>query len=148
MAKKKPSFSKELNISVPLNCWLTAIVESITINKMTTISSTIRIPKTTFANFFRFSPNSSNALIIIVVEELANNPPRKILSIVDQFIHRPTKYPTTTIQIISTIAVMEAEPPTLSNFLKLNSNPRLKRRKITPIFAQISTLCSSATDGI
>ena len=90
-AKKKPNLIKELISSTPLKCWLTAIVESITINNITTISSTIKNPKTTLANFLRLSPHASKALIIIVVEELANNPPRKILSIVDQFINRPTK---------------------------------------------------------
>ncbi len=37
-------------------------------------------------------------------------------------------------------AVTEAVPPTFSNFLKLNSNPKLKSKKITPISAQTSML--------
>ena len=50
-------------------------------------------------------------------------------------------------KIISTNAVMEAEPPTFISFLKLNSNPRLKRRKITPISASVLILVISTTEG-
>lgn len=46
-----------------------------------------------------------------------------------------------------TIAVIEAEPPTLTNFLKLNSKPKLNRRKITPISPQMLMLLVSVTDG-
>ena len=44
-------------------------------------------------------------------------------------------------------AVIEAVPPTLSNFLKLNSNPKLNNRNITPISAQIVILFVSLTVG-
>ena len=88
--RKKSSFSTEVIISVPLNCWVTAMVDSNTISKITTISSTINTPNTIPANCCRFTPNSEKALIIMVVDELASSPPRKRLSINDQFIHLPT----------------------------------------------------------
>jgi hypothetical protein len=49
--------------------------------------------------------------------------------------------------MISTKAVMEASPPTRINFLKLNSRPRLNKRKITPISASVSMFSTSATVG-
>ena len=50
-------------------------------------------------------------------------------------------------KIISTKAVTEADPPTFTNFLKLNSRPKLKRRKITPISAKVLILVASTTEG-
>ena len=44
-------------------------------------------------------------------------------------------------------AVMEAVPPTFISFLKLNSNPKLNKRNITPISAQTVTLFISLTVG-
>jgi hypothetical protein len=84
---------------------------------------------------------------MIVVEELASIPPRKRLSIVVQPSNFPKKYPVIVMKIISTKAVMEADPPTRINFLKLNSRPRLKRRMITPISAKVSIFSRSATVG-
>ncbi|MNL51475.1 hypothetical protein D3C87_1745770 [compost metagenome] len=75
--------------------------------------------------------------MIIVVDDTDNIPPKKMLSIVDHPIAFPATKPISSINTTSTIAVIDAEPPTLTSFLKLNSRPRLNNRKITPISAQI-----------
>ncbi|MCY1510787.1 hypothetical protein D9M68_451760 [compost metagenome] len=82
--KKNKSFSTDSKSSIPENCWLIATVESNTIIKMATMSSTIKAPKTIPANFWPFTPNSSKARRIIVVDEIDKITPRKILSIDDQ----------------------------------------------------------------
>jgi hypothetical protein len=43
--------------------------------------------------------------------------------------------------------VTDAVPPTCTNFLKLNSRPREKRRKITPISDHTLTPSESTTVG-
>ncbi|MNL26459.1 hypothetical protein D3C87_1479870 [compost metagenome] len=145
--KKKPSFKIDSSIIAPSNCWLTASVVSNTSNKMATRSSTIRTPNTSPANFLCFTPSSSNALMIMVVDETERIPPRNILSMVDQPITLPATKPISSINTTSTMAVIEAEPPTFTSFLKLNSRPRLKSKKITPISAQMSILFLSTTVG-
>lgn len=50
------------SISVPSKLWLTAIVESITINTMARISSRISTLSTSPVNCFLRIPKSSNAL--------------------------------------------------------------------------------------
>ena len=45
------------------------------------------------------------------------------------------------------MAVTTALPPLLSNFLKLNSSPRLNRSTTMPISAQKSMFASVVTDG-
>ena len=147
-AKKKSNLVTVNNNSVPSNSRLTAIVDSNTMSKITTISSTTSTPKTTRAYCLVLMPNSSKARMIIVVDELASIPPRNRLSMKDHPISRPSQYPVAVIKAISTKAVIEAAPPTRNNFLKLNSSPRLKRRKITPISASVLILSLSITDGV
>jgi hypothetical protein len=100
------------------------MVDNKTINRITTISSTIRTPKTTLTNCIYLTPISSKARIIIVVDELASIPPNNKLSITDHCNHRPSKNPDTVMKPISTNAVIDAAPPTRNNFLKLNSKPK------------------------
>ena len=45
-------------------------------------------------------------------------------------------------------AAMTAVPPTFTNFLKLNSNPSAKRRKMTPISDHVWMLAVSMTEGV
>ena len=59
----------------------TAIVVSITIMTMPAISSTMSTPKTISVKRCALSFKSSNALIIIVVEDIESMPPKKRLSI-------------------------------------------------------------------
>ena len=87
--RKNSSLATVNRICVPSNSLVTAMVESNTMRRITTISSTTRTPNTIFAKFFVFTPNSSNARMIIVVEELASIPPRNILSMVLQPSMRP-----------------------------------------------------------
>ena len=45
------------------------------------------------------------------------------------------------------MAVIDAVPPTFISFLKLNSKPKLKSKKMMPISAQTSTLLVSRIVG-
>ena len=45
-------------------------------------------------------------------------------------------------------AEMTAEPPTFISFLKLNSSPKAKSRKITPISDQVWIFAVSTTEGV
>ncbi|MNL23944.1 hypothetical protein D3C87_1453590 [compost metagenome] len=60
----------------------------------------------------------------------------------------PTKYPKASINMTSKTAVKLAAPPTLNNFLKENSKPKLNKRKMTPISDQTLILSLSVTVGI
>ena len=136
------------SISVPSKLLLTAIVESITISTIARISSNIRILSTNPVNCFLRSPRSSNALYIIVVEDMAIIPPKKMQSIRCHPKLIPTPIPKRIIQNIMVQAAMTAVPPTFTIFLKLNSSPNANRRKITPISAQVLILAESITEGV
>ena len=71
--------------------------------------------------------------MMIVVEDMDSMPPRKILSVVVQCSMRPAIKPVHIIPAMITIAVSNAGPPTLTSFLKLNSSPSEKSRKMMPI---------------
>ena len=72
-------------------------------------------------------------------EDMDIMPPRKRLSMVDQPRAEPTTRPTMNMPMQLVPAVMRAELPTLSSFLKLNSSPRAKSRKMMPISDHCST---------
>ena len=82
--RKMPNLTTLSSISMPSTCLLTATVESNTINNTANRSSTTKIPNTTPANRWLRNPMSSNALKIIVVEDIDNIPPRKRLFICPQ----------------------------------------------------------------
>ena len=67
------------NNSIPSTCLLTATVESKTMSKTANRSSTTKMPKTTPAKRWLRRPMSSNALKIMVVEDMESIPPRKRL---------------------------------------------------------------------
>ncbi len=46
------------------------------------------------------------------------------------------------------MAAITAVPPTLTSFLKLKSNPKVKSKKITPISDHVSMLPESITVGV
>ena len=71
--------------------------------------------------------------MITVVELIDSRPPRKRLSIIVHPKALPATIPTVNIPMQMVTAVMSALLPTLSSFLKLNSSPRAKRRKMMPI---------------
>ena len=81
--RKKITLKTLMMSSSPANCWLTAMVESNTIINIATRSSTTSVPNTIPVNRWLRKPRSSNALMIIVVEDIDNIPPRKMLFIVD-----------------------------------------------------------------
>ena len=143
-----PNLTTLSSISMPSTCLLTATVESNTINNTANRSSTTKIPNTTPANRWLRNPMSSNALKIIVVEDIDNIPPRKRLFICPQPSDKPVIYPAVIIPITTVMAPMTAVPPTFINFLKLKSSPKANNRKITPISAQIRILSTSVTVGI
>ena len=66
-------------ISIPSKCLLTANVESNTMRTTAKRSSTTRIPKTTPAKRWLRRPISSNALKMMVVDDIESIPPRKRL---------------------------------------------------------------------
>ena len=45
-------------------------------------------------------------------------------------------------------AAMTAVPPTFTNFLKLNSKPNAKSKKMTPISDHVWILAVSMTEGV
>jgi hypothetical protein len=85
--------------------------------------------------------------MMMVVDEMQMIPPRKMLSIVLQPSSWPRKKPAVAINVCSVSAVTPAVPPTATSFLKLNSSPKLNRRKITPISLHVVMFFSSATVG-
>ena len=84
---------------------------------------------------------------MMVVDDMAIMPPRKMESIRDQPEALPTVKPRKIMPMMIVSAAMMAGPPTLRIFLMLNSSPSAKRRKMTPMSAQMWTLAPSVTDG-
>ena len=78
--RKKASFKILYISSLPSNSLFTAIEESNTIINTANISSTISTPNTIDVNFCLRIFKSVNALIIIVVDDIDNIPPKKTLS--------------------------------------------------------------------
>ena len=60
----------------------------------------------------------------------------------------PTDVPRNIMQNIMVRAAMTGAAPILSIFLKLNSNPNVNNKIMTPICAQMSILPESCTDGV
>ena len=126
---------------------LTAIVDRTTIMKMPMMSSTTSEPNTSSVNFLPLRPRSSKALMIIVVDEMANMPPKKRLEKYDHPSAVPHSMPAAIMSAISVTAVMTAALPTLSSRTMLNSRPRPNIRKITPISDHVEMPSESATLG-
>ena len=60
----------------------------------------------------------------------------------------PTSMPTTIMQAVLVMTAMTGVLPALSSLRKLNSRPSEKRRKMTPMSAQVLTSALSATEGV
>ena len=84
----------------------------------------------------------------MVVDDMEIIPPRKRASILLHPKAEPTVKPRKIIPKMMVRAAMMAGPPTLTIFLKLNSNPRANRRKMTPMSLQTWMLAVSMTDGV
>ena len=110
-------------------------------------SSTTRVPNTMPVKRWLRNPKSSKALMIIVVDDMDNIPPRKMEFIVPHPNNCPTRKPMSNILTTSVVAVIKAVEPTFMSFLKLNSSPSAKSKKITPISAHILIFSISPTVG-
>ena len=134
-------------MSLPANCWLTAIAGIITSIKIAMISSMISTTREMSANLWFLNPKSPKAFITIVVEDITSIPAKIKLSIV---VH-PKKYPVIKpTQSIVNICVMEvtiAVRPTFNNFLMLNSNPNANNKKMIPISDHSFTLVGAIRLG-
>ena len=147
MTRKNPSLPTLYSISVPSTLLLMAMDDSMTIINTAKRSSTISTANTSEANFFCRRLRSVNALIMMVVDDIDSIPPRNRLLMWEKFRKWPTINPVAIIPMTIISAVTMAEPPTLSNFLKLNSNPRENRSTTMPSCAQNSILLSVVTEG-
>jgi hypothetical protein len=146
--RKNPNFPSSHNMALPEKCWLMAKVLSSTKSITATTSSITKTPTTMPAKTCVFSPSSSNARTMMVVEEMDMMPPKNRLSMRLQPRACPKNQPTPSMNATVTSAVMPAVPPTLITFLKLNSKPKLNSRKITPNSLQTPMLASSITVGV
>ena len=84
----------------------------------------------------------------MVVEDMANIPPKYRQSICFHPKDQPTNIPTSIMQKMMVQAAMTAVPPTFTSFLKLNSSPKANNRKITPISDQVWIFAISMTEGV
>ena len=69
----------------------------------------------------------------MVVEDIESIAPRNSELMLEKPMSFPTKEPRAIISATIITAVIAAEPPTLSSFLKLNSSPSENRSTIIPI---------------
>ena len=76
---------------------------------------------------------SSKALKMMVVEDMASMPPRKMQSIWLQPNSSPVQAPTYIMHRMMARAAMMGAAPIFRIFLNENSSPRAKSRKMTPI---------------
>ena len=116
----------------------TEIVDRMIIMKMPAMSSTTRMPNTSWAKFSFSTPSSENALMMMVVELMESMPPRKMESMFPQPSASPVRYPRVSMPATTVVAVMIAPAPTLISFLKLNSRPRQNISTMMPISLQVS----------
>ena len=147
MMRKNANFPTLYNISPPSTLLLTAIDDNITIINTAKRSSTMSTANTIDANFLCLKFISVNALMMIVVDDIDNIPPRKRLLICENPSKCPIIKPPVIIPITIISAVTTAEPPTFTNFLKLNSSPRENSNTTIPICAQNSIFSAVLTDG-
>ena len=84
----------------------------------------------------------------MVVELMQIMPPRNRASILLQPKEEPTMKPSTIMPKMMVKVAMMAGPPTLTIFLKLNSSPSAKRRKMTPMSDHTWMLAASITEGV
>ena len=84
----------------------------------------------------------------MVVDDMANIPPRKMQSILPHPNKLPTVKPSIIIQKMMAMADMMGEIPILIIFLNEKSSPNENSRNITPISAHRCTLATSATDAV
>ena len=136
------------SISPPSGLLPCATDDSITIMTMARMSSSMSTLMTSPANCCCRSPISSNALYIIVVDDMASIPARKRQFIWLQPNAFPTVMPSSIMQKMMVMAAITGAAPILSIFLKEKSRPREKSRNMTPMSAHVCTLALSITDMV
>ena len=82
----------------------------------------------------------------MVVDDIANIPPRKIQSIRPHPKACPTLVPSVIIQKMIVSAAITGDIPILIIFLKEKSSPSENSKKITPMSAHVCISASSTTD--
>ncbi len=112
--------------------FVVTIVDKMVNISMAIRSSNISIPKTTAVKRLLFKFNSSIALIIIVVDEIAIAEPKNKQSLNFHFINHPAKNPNMVTTIILIRPVIMAENPICFNLWKLKSKPSANIKNITP----------------
>ena len=85
---------------------------------------------------------------MIVVDDMASIPARKIQFISLHPKDCPTVNPSSIIQKMMVMAAMTGAAPIFRIFLKEKSSPREKSRKITPMSAHVCTSALSITDMV
>ncbi len=143
---KKPMDNTELSICSPSAEPPLAIAPRSTIMTMARMSSSISTLITSEANCCCLKPKSSNALYIIVVDDMASIPARNSPFISDHPNIDATALPVSIMQNTMTSAAMMGAMPILSIFLKEKSRPNVKSRNITPMLAHVSMFSWSTTD--
>ena len=146
--RKKPILRMEPNIWLPSGLLPLAMADSMTIMTMAKISSRIRTDITNPANCCCRRPRSSKALYIIVVDDMANIPPRKMLSIWLQPKAWPTTMPSIDMQKIMVTVEIMGEAPIFRIFLNEKSRPKEKSRNMTPMSAHRWIFSWSTTEAV
>ncbi len=82
-----------------------------------------------------------------MVDDMESMQPRKMQSIFPQPRRLPTPVPINTMAPMTVRATINALPPTVASFLKLNSRPSPNIRNTTPILAQTCISADSTTVG-
>ena len=145
--RKKAMRSIEFTIWLPSGELPLATALSITIMTMARMSSRMRTLITKPANFCWRSPRSSNALYMIVVDDMASIPPRNMQFIWLQENSFPTQMPKSIMEKTMVRAAMMGALPILRIFLKEKSRPREKSRNITPMSAHDCMFSLSTARG-
>ena len=146
--RKNTIFITLPSISPPPSCSPLAMALNSTIITMARISSRMSTLITRPANCCWRSPRSSNALYMMVVEDIASIPPRKIQSIFPHPKRCPTMTPSIDMKKIVEHVVMIGDAPILRIFLKEKSSPNENRRNITPRSDHRWMLSESTTDAV
>ena len=85
---------------------------------------------------------------MMVVELIANMPPRKMQLIFDHPKRCPARMPMVIMQKTMVIVAMMGAAPIFKIFLKEKSSPKENNVNMTPMFAHVSIFSSSMTDMV
>ena len=146
--RKKAILSTLPIICPPAGLLPAAIADSITIITMARMSSSMSTLITSPAKRCCLRPRSSKALYIMVVELIANIPPRKMQSMRLHPKAWPATMPSTTMQNTTEHVAITGEAPILIIFLNEKSRPKENRRNITPMSPHVPMSVRSTTDMV